>query len=453
MQYFKPDDPYFVGDCMPFYHDGVFHLYWLLDENHHQALGGLGGHQWAHASSRDLVQWTHHPLALAIDAPHEGSICTGSLFHHAGTYHAFFATRWPDRTQHLGWATSDDGITFCKRQPNPLASPPAGYAPQHYRDPFVFQDAGTNRFHILVTAERTDRGLPGYGGCLAHLESADLEQWEPVEPFLVPGYVDVPECPDYFFWNGWYYLIFSSRGNAHYRLGRAPFGPWLRPPVDTFDGPLARVMKSAAFGDGRRIGVAFLAGRAGDQDDGRSLFGGNALFRELVQHADGTLGTKFVAEMALPGSAPLAATLQGRTDGADVEQGGVRLEALQGLAVAEVEPAPANIRLILRATILAGAPEFGVQLRADGFGRGVELRCLLAARRIELHNVSLDAVEDLEGPVELEIVAWRDIVDVCVSGRRCLVNRLPQRREGRLYLYCQGGAVRWEVLKLQALAD
>jgi len=54
MQYFRPQAPYFVGDCMPFFHEGTFHLYYLQDENHHQAKGGLGGHQWAHASSPDL---------------------------------------------------------------------------------------------------------------------------------------------------------------------------------------------------------------------------------------------------------------------------------------------------------------------------------------------------------------------------------------------------------------
>jgi hypothetical protein len=49
MQYFKPQEPFFAGECMPFFHDGVFHLFYLLDENHHQGKGGLGGHQWAHA--------------------------------------------------------------------------------------------------------------------------------------------------------------------------------------------------------------------------------------------------------------------------------------------------------------------------------------------------------------------------------------------------------------------
>ena len=85
MQYFKPSDPFFVGDCMPFFHQGEFRLYYLLDENHHQSLGGLGGHQWAHASSTDLVNWDHHPLAIPITHDWGGSICTRSVFHHQGT--------------------------------------------------------------------------------------------------------------------------------------------------------------------------------------------------------------------------------------------------------------------------------------------------------------------------------------------------------------------------------
>lgn len=96
MQYYTPDVPRFVGDCMPFYHDGVFHLYYLLDENHHRTRGGLEVHQWAHASSADQREWRHHPLAIPVEEEWEGSICTGSVFHHQGDFHAFYPTRKPD---------------------------------------------------------------------------------------------------------------------------------------------------------------------------------------------------------------------------------------------------------------------------------------------------------------------------------------------------------------------
>ena len=79
MQYFRPDGRCFVGDCMPLFQAGTFRLYYLLDRGHHQALGGLGGHQWAQASSPDLVHWDHHPLAIPITEEREGSICTAPV--------------------------------------------------------------------------------------------------------------------------------------------------------------------------------------------------------------------------------------------------------------------------------------------------------------------------------------------------------------------------------------
>ena len=68
IQYFTPvGGNQFVGDCIPFFRDGTFYLYWLLDEGHHSALNGLGGHQWCVSTSTDLKNWKHHPIAIGID--------------------------------------------------------------------------------------------------------------------------------------------------------------------------------------------------------------------------------------------------------------------------------------------------------------------------------------------------------------------------------------------------
>lgn len=74
MQYFTPaGGNQFVGDCIPFFHDGTFYLYWLLDEGHHGSLNGLGGHQWCVSTTRDLKTWTHHPIAIGIDEDWEAT--------------------------------------------------------------------------------------------------------------------------------------------------------------------------------------------------------------------------------------------------------------------------------------------------------------------------------------------------------------------------------------------
>ncbi len=452
MQYWKPDGEFYVGDCMPFYHDGVFHLYWLLDEKHHQALGGLGGHQWAHASSTDLVHWQHHPLAIAITEPWEGSICTGSTRYYDGVFYAFYATRRLDRTQHLSLATSRDGIHFQKQQPNPYLMPPPGYSPYDYRDPHVFRDAETGLFHLLVTATLSEAPLADRGGCLAHWTSPDLQSWHQQPPFLVPGYVGAPECPDYFAWRGWYYLVFSQHGVARYRMSRCPLGPWVRPPVDTFDGPMARVLKTAPFTGDRRLGVAFLPAREGDRDDGVVQYAGNAVFRELLQHADGTLGTRFPPEMVPASGRPLAPSVSALTDGVSGDIGCVRIESPEGMGAALLSGVPHDARVTVRLRPLTPTASFGLWLRASGaLAQGYALRVLPYERRVALGAASIACVDGLEEAFDLDVVMKGSIVDLCVDGRRCLVERCPAQLGDALGLYVREGAVAFREISVRPL--
>lgn len=452
MQYFRPGGPYFAGDCMPFWHEGVFHLIYLLDENHHQALNGLGGHQWAHATTTDLIHWEHHPLLLGITEEFEGSICTGSVFCHAGKFYAFYATRRLDRTQHLSLATSEDGIHFTKVAPNPLVLPGQGYSPVHFRDPNVFQDPNTGLFHLLVTAKLEPYALTGYGGCLAHLTSSDLHQWQPQKPFLIPGFTDPPECPDLFCWNGWYYLICSNSLIARYRMARHPLGPWITPPMDVLDGRLARVMKTAAFGNNRRIGVAWLGTRMDDLDNGRLQWGGHLLFRELIQHADGTLGSKFPAEMTLPVGPPLPLALQALTEGVTGDSQRMDLAAPAGLAVGMLGGVARNVHLTLQLIPQTAVGNFGLRLRGhDHFAGGYDLRFYPIERRVTLHEESIEAVDGLDRPFTVEINLKEDIIDVCIDQRRCLVNRCPERQGDRLFFFGQNSTVTVRNLEVCAI--
>ena len=463
MQYYKPAGEFYVGDCMPFFHEDTFHLYYLLDEKHHQSKGGLGAHQWAHACTRDLVHWEHHPLALPITADWEGSICTGSVFHHNGTFYAYYATRMPDRTQHLCVATSTDGIHFDKSLTNPFASPGAGYAPRHYRDPCLFRDERTGLFHMLVTASLEDYPLHGHGGCLAHLVSRDLESWQVTDPFLIPGYTGTPECPDYFAWNDWTYLLFSIGGIAHYRMSRSPLGPWIRPPVDVFDGPMACVLKTAAFGPDRRIGVAYLPSLRDDADDGDWLYAGNALFREIVQHDDGCLGCAFPPEMIPSGGAPLDLPFTALTGSVSCDAGCVHIHAPQGLGVGMVSGVPQNARITCRLAPGNESGAFGLCVRASGaYESGYQLRISPYECRVELGTLhqrstpgtvrrALSGVKGLGNPITLDVVLVNDIVDVCIDGRHCLASRYPELRGDRLFFFCHDGDVVFDSVEIRPL--
>ncbi len=445
----------FVGDCLPFFHDGTYHFYYLFDRRNHRSKFGLGAHQWAHASSTDLVHWKHHPLAIPITEEREGSICTGSMFFHDGTWYGFYATRLPDRSEHLSLATSTDGIHFTKTEPNPFASPKPPYRHGPFRDPTVFRDPKTGTFHMLVTAELEHPAVERRGGCLAHLVSTDLRHWEQKEPFLVTGYADQPECSELFSWRGWYYLVFSHFGVAHYRISRDPFGPWQKPAVDMLDGPQYRVMKSAAFTGDRRIGAFFL-------DLGKG-YAGYAVFRELLPRADGTLGTRWVPEMVPATGAPVAPVFAALGAGATGGAGTVHLAAAQGFAAAALGGVPVDMILRCRVTPTAGTHCFGIGVRGrESFKDALNLelepgrkkagwRSARNAHWSECETAALYQVDDLDKPFSLEVLTYGEVLDVCIDNRRTLIHREATSDGDRLFFYCQEGEVRFEKIEVRPL--
>ncbi|MDQ2773968.1 MAG: hypothetical protein M3Y57_03430, partial [Acidobacteriota bacterium] len=438
-QYWKPRG-YNVnaGDAMPFYHDGVFHLFYLVDRRHHHSKWGLGAHQWAHISTTDLIHWTHYPLALTITDEQEASICTGSVFFHGGKYYAFYATRKLDWTEHPGVAISSDGIHFEKILPSPLPGPQEPFKVGPNRDPYVYRDGPA--FRMLVTAELAAPTLFHRGGALEQLVSEDLSHWTMLpKPFLVPGYnKSQPECSDLIFWRGWYYLFFGMDGATHYRMSRTADGPWITPPIDILDSPQAHVMKVAQFGADRRIGVAWIA---------NGTFGGELLFRELTQSPDGTLGTKFVPEMIPPVDSPLPWRAAPMTAGASIASGRIVIHAV-GAGAAYIDNVPQNARITAK---IAGKGNFGIVLRSVGnMEGGVALKLLPALHRAEWlpaasnslasePSSSINGVDGLDRSVDLDIVAKGDIFDASINGTRTLVRKEAGLNGNRLFFYVQGG--------------
>jgi hypothetical protein len=432
MQYWKPPGHNTnVGDCMPFFHDGTLHLFYLFDRRHHGSKFGLGAHQWAHASTRDLVRWTHHPMAIPITEEREASICTGSVFFHAGTYYAYYATRMADGSgERLSLATSTGGVRFQKTLPNPFAGPEKGYGPRDYRDPNVFQDPRSGLFHMLVAARLAD----ARGGCLAQLVSRDLRNWKLAEPFLVTGHV--PECPDHFAWNGWYYLI-----STRYWMSRSPTGPWTRPPVDALD--VLYVPKTAAFTGNRRIYASWLP---------EGGWGGCAVFRELIQHPDGTLGTKFPAEMIPAAGEPVRLSPESLPEGASRRDGGIEIQSRGAPVQAVLVRLPRNVRVTARINPGPGTAAFGLRLGVASGQKGSELKFAPAQRRVQIGGgPAIEEVEGLDRPFGLDMILKDDVLDVCVDGRRTLVGRVSAGRGDGLAVFAENGQAAFEKLDVRPL--
>lgn len=464
MQYWKPAaENEFAGDMMPYWDGTRFHLFYLLDRDHHAEQGGLGGHQWAHASSENLVDWEHHPLAVPIGEPgsvDQHGICTGSIFEYDGAYHAYYATRIKradgSHYEAICQAVSDDLIHFDKSPDNPMFAAVPGLNPADHRDPYVFRDAETGVFHMLVTAQKTP---PPSGnaldcGILAHYTSTDLEHWEAQSPFLTPGDNPVPECPEIFQWNGLWYLVYSGSAQMEYRISEHPLGPWRRARRDTIEsGRKFSVPRTAEFKNGRRIAVGFLAWRSSEKDDASSVYAGSVIFRELGQEADGTLTTRFVPEMMPNTGLP---HLLSPEDG--VLKGNVPLSSMDGVSIAQIAGTPADCVIRLRFSVEPNTGQYGLLLRVnEQMTEGYRLCFIPGEKRMILQrwpegftnpDAALYAVEGLEETVEIVVCMKGSIIDVCVNEQRTLVERFFERRGTNLGVLVRAGAVRIESLSI-----
>lgn len=400
-----------VGDCMPFADGDVYHLFYLKDRRQHKSKWGKGAHQFAHISTSDMIHWEEHPVAVEITHQWEGSICTGSVIKKDRRYYAFYAVRMVDGSSaRVSWAESEDCIHFTKSEKYFTLTKP--YETTSVRDPEVFLGAD-GRYHMLLTTtweeEETERG-----GCLAHMVSDDLENWEQKEPFVIPGFTDQPECTDYFEWNGWYYLLFSNYGTARYQYSRHPFGPWIYPENDIIDGLLYRVPKTADF-HGRRIACGFLCiNTAGES------YAGNLVLRELCQNPDGTLGTCQVREtMPAVGEKreqlELDASVGGYKQGAFVGKGEfikVRISR---------EGKGGNYGLLLRT-----GDKTACEIRFDPVQRTMGIYPAHSCLYYFPTKRMLGGLKGLEDGVSLTLVIHEDIWDICINGSRTLVCRMEE---------------------------
>ena len=284
---------------------------------------------------------------------------------------------------------------------------------------------------LTLDGERSCLVTGGRKIALAHWVSEDCETWQELpEPFLVTDEAVVPQmCPHWFRWNGWYYFIGGVDGIFR---SREPYGPWTRQWPGRLDN--LSVPKTGAFTGNRRIFAGFL------NDDG---WGGNLVMRDLVQHDDGTLSTRFVPEMIPACGEPIALKNAATS---------ILLEPQQGRRQLLFGAIPNDVRITL--TLAPhGAKTYGVRLRTtDGKRDGTEF-CLTprtgrAHFSVSTHSGSagrthggpaIAGLRGLDQPVRLDIICRHDLVDVEVDGRHTLINRFWNPRGDRFGVWAEDG--------------
>ena len=269
-----------VGDVMPFYWKGEYHVFFLTNPT--------GNHDvhWEHCVSRDLVHWKQLPPALAPDhtdptGAEGGCMFTGCVVEAGGVFHAWY-TSWnpknPKGREYLSHATSRDLVKWTKH-PQHMIAPDGVHFANHrnrdFRDPQIFWNdkAGEYWMHVLA-------GVPGKKGVhFGLLTSRDLVKWKQVGTVAgVPG----DECPDYFRIGDTHYIHSCRR----YCYSDKLEGPYRYPQL-TNELDMPCIIAAKRVWDGKRH-VWFGGWRTG---------GPMAMPREVYAGPDGLLYMKPVDEV------------------------------------------------------------------------------------------------------------------------------------------------------------
>lgn len=166
---------------------------------------------WYHVSSKDLVHWDDHGLAIAPNTSFDShGVYSGTGYVHNDKLHLFYTgnvrnTDW-ERETYQCLAVMDKNNTITKREQPIIPEVPAGYT-KHYRDPKVFKVEET--YYCIIGAQRQNET-----GCVVYYTSSNLIDWEfqgEMETQLKEfGYMW--ECPDYFELAEKGILLFSPQG-------------------------------------------------------------------------------------------------------------------------------------------------------------------------------------------------------------------------------------------------
>jgi beta-fructofuranosidase len=465
MYFFRPGEDYWVGDIIPFYWEGVYHIFYLKDRMHHGLPGGQ--HIWAHISTKDFLHWEEYPIAVPLGETGQvdsASCGTGSVFQHDGQFHIFYLGRYyntkGETQETVCHSISKDLINWEKDASNPISLPNTmHYSSKHWRDPYVFWNAEAKEFWMLITAE-LKHGPEGKKGCIALLTSTDLEKWEPGGNFWAPYLEFQHECPDLFYWNGWWYLIYSVGGHkfrTYYRMSRNLNGPWKSAAIDAFDDFFVYAAKSAGNED-RRMLFGFVASKYGEKDSGKWDWAGNLSICELVQETDGTLWVKYPEEHIVKSVKKQELSCDSFFGSWNTDANKLKNHWSDGFSYATIKNINPNSQIRIKFIPEPGTRACGIYLRTDNnLSTGYQLRFDFASNRVTLGYIKDELIRSCVSqilPPNLDkydciITMEGSIIRCFIAEKLVLTGRFYEHKGTTCVLFCEEGSTAFEEISFE----
>ncbi len=296
--FYRPDNAWFA-DAIPFYEDGLFHIFYLLDWRD-PAKYGIGT-PWYQVTTRDFVKFRDcgEMLARGTQSEYDMYVFTGSVLKDPdGLYHIWYTghntcMEAENYVQAVMHAVSNDLKHWTKVPEDTFVNLSEDYETHDWRDPFVWYDE-KERLYKMLLSTRKKCAEARRRGTTALLISEDNKSWRLSEPLWEPHLFYAHECPDLFRIGDWYYHIYSEFSHYHvtrYVMSRSENGPWIMPDDDKFDGRAFYAAKTVSDGKKRYL-LGWNPTKEGNTDSGLWQWGGSLVVHELVQRRDGTLACR-----------------------------------------------------------------------------------------------------------------------------------------------------------------
>ncbi|MDR1938206.1 MAG: hypothetical protein LBQ73_06895, partial [Tannerellaceae bacterium] len=124
-----------------------------------------------------------------------------------------------------------------------------------------------------------------------------------------------------------------------------------------------------------------------------------------------------------------------------VDKNNISIKAPGNTGIASLSNLPDNFRISLKIKPKGNYDELGLFLRAtDTEQTGYKLELNPNHESVLLHNTSIQSVKNLRAPIQLDIIADGDFLDVCINNKRCIINRLPEQKGNKLFFYVKNGS-------------
>ena len=290
---FKPANNW-VGDPMPFYENGVFHIFYLFDARNSSPTF----HPWFKTTTTNFATFmvNSEVIPTGTASQQDGALGTGSVFKKEGIYYGFYTGHNGnlDPKEKIMLATSTDLITWTK-QPSFLLQASNGYDRNEFRDPIIIEDQINGTYKMLIATRSqvsmTNNSIVPWRAVLAQYSSTNLINWTLENPFYEDTSTFITECPDVFTMGNYQYIIYSNIDDrmVHYKYRLSSSNLWVTPINNKLDGIAFYAGRTVFDGTNRYI-MGWCPTKNNSSDSNNFDWAGSLVTHRLSQYTDGTLG-------------------------------------------------------------------------------------------------------------------------------------------------------------------